>query len=499
MTTTADPARPRRRINDKALMVKVAEATRFKPHPGQAQILNSDARHQVASCGRRFGKSYVGGNRLAVEGVKTRILLPQLEDAGRRREFWIVGPNYTDSEKEFRVLYNALSKLGAPFDRPGTYNDPHAGNMQLSLYGGKFLVIAKSAAKPESLVGEGLNGVIMAEAAKQKETTWTKFIRPMLSDYNGWSLHTSTPEGKNWFYENWMKGQSAHESDWESWRMPAWRNPFVYPMGATKEAIQAIHNMQSMKVPITDEVIAHLGIDPEIGSLLRDLTKETFNQEIGADFTEFVGRVFKDFDEEIHVKDLTYNPGLQTFAALDYGFTNPFVWLLIQMDDMGTVYVLDEFYETGLTIDEAIREVAARDLCPSQLRSFYPDPASPGDTRAIQKALHINPVRGTGGELNTRLRMIRAALKERNVQLPVGHPDRKPKLLIDRKCTNMIREMNDYRYPKTSAEAAEMKTNIPELPMKKDDHCPEALGRFFAGMFNTPERRGTRQRSASFG
>lgn len=489
----------KRRINDAALMRKVAEATNFKPHPGQAKIIRSTARHQVASCGRRFGKSYVGGHRLITEALKTRILLPQLEIAERRREFWIVGPNYTDSEKEFRVLYNGLRRLEAPFDQPGTYNDPHGGDMRLSMYGGRFIVIAKSAAKPTSLVGEGLNGVIMAEAAKQKQSTWTKFIRPMLADFNGWSLHTSTPEGKNWFYDNWMRGQSEHEPDWESWRMPAWKNTYVYPGGASQAAVQAVHNMMTNKVPITDKVIANLGIDPEIGALLRDLTKETFNQEIGAEFSEYVGRVFKEFDEEIHVRDIPYRPDLPIYAACDYGFTNPFVWLLIQMDDMGTVYVLDEMYETGLTIDEAILEIQARGLNPSGLREFFPDPASPGDSRAIQNKLHIIPRRGTGGELNIRLRMIRAALKERHTELEPGHPDRKPKLLIDRKCTNMIREMNDYRYPKTTAEAAEANANIPELPMKKDDHTPEALGRFFAGMFNVPERAGARQREATYG
>ena len=58
----------------------------------------------------------------------------QLKDDRKRREFWIVGPNYTDSEKEFRVLYNQLTRLEVPFDKPGTYNDPIGGNMHISLW-----------------------------------------------------------------------------------------------------------------------------------------------------------------------------------------------------------------------------------------------------------------------------------------------------------------------------------------------------------------------------
>lgn len=133
-----------------------------------------------------------------------------------------MGPEYTDAEKEFRVLYDALRARGLPFDRPGTYNNAHDGDMQISLFGGKYLVIAKSAKHPERLVGEGFNGVVMAEAAKQRERTWTKYIRPMLADFRGWSLFSSTPEGKNWFYDLWMRGQSEVDDEWESWRMPSW-------------------------------------------------------------------------------------------------------------------------------------------------------------------------------------------------------------------------------------------------------------------------------------
>lgn len=487
-----------RRINMGVLRRKAFNAIAFEPHKGQKAIITSTARHRAAACGRRFGKSFIGGNELYVEALKARILLPQLERSGKRREFWIVGPNYTDAEKEFRVTYNALKKVGAPFDKPGTYNNPHDGDMQISMYGGKFLVIAKSAQYPERLVGEGLNGVIMAEAAKQRERTWTKFIRPMLADFNGWSLHASTPEGKNWFYESWMRGQSIDHEDWESWRMPAWRNPYVYPGGATDRAIDTIHDMIRNKAPVTDNVLKHLGVDLEIGAMLRDLTKETFNQEIAALFTEFVGRVFKDFDEEEHVKDIEFDPQYPVYAACDYGFTNPFVWLIIQVDVLGQVRVLDEMYESGLTIDEAISELQSRNLVPQTLKEFYPDPASPGDTRAIENRLRIKGKRGTGGELNDRLRMIRAALKVRHVDLPDDAPERQPKLVISPRCTNMIREMNDYRYPKKMSEAAINNSNNAEAPLKKDDHCPEALGRFFAGMFSVPERGSSRVTAASY-
>lgn len=442
----------------------------WTPHKGQLPVVMSEARNRVVSAGRRFGKSDLGGHELVPEALFTATQLPLLADTRKRREFWIVGPEYSDSEKEFRVIFNELSRLKMPFDKPGTYNNPLGGDMHISLFKGAFQVHAMSAKYPDTLVGEGLSGVILAEAAKLKERVWVKYLRPTLADYRGWSLMTSTPEGKNWFYRAWQNGQDPDRKDWASWRMPAWVNDHVYPDGET---------------------------DSEIIDLRADMSAESFNQEIAADFTEFVGRVFKDFDEEVHVRNLTFDPGLRTFAASDYGFTNPFVWLLIQVDHWDNVYVIDEFYMPGLTIPEAAVQLKTRGLVPDNMLKFYPDPALPGESKQLASLLRV-PVGGnTGGELRDRIEMIRRWLKvpAAKEHLPYDHPERTPKLFIDRKCVNMIREMNDYRYPKSAEEAAVRGQNAPEAPMKIDDHTPEALGRFMRGYFGSPSSQvGVRSR-----
>lgn len=465
---------------------EVFKAAGYRPHQGQVPYHSSAARFRVASCGRRFGKSKMGGHELDLEAMATRAHVAYLKEMGIRREFWIVGPNYSDSEKEFRVHYNSLKRMGAPLDVPGTYNNPHGGDMRISMFGGLYLVEAKSAQHPESLVGEGLSGVIMAEAAKQKESTWSKFIRPTLADFQGWAQFTSTPEGKNWFYDLWNDGQDATNPDWESWRFPAWLNPNVYRKGATDTKIKTLRAALEDGGFDWRALVERLGIDPEVASLVRDLNDATFDQEIGADFNTMAGRVFSDFDEEVHVADFRYNPDWETYAACDYGFTNPFVWLLIQIDPFGCVYVVDEFYERGLTIDEIGWELKARpELTPSGIREFYPDPASPGDTAALEKHLRIKSSGGTGGELETRLRYIRAALKVRNKHLPFGDPERKPRLIVNRRCKHTIDEFGKYKYPKKRGNGEDK--NNDEKPMKKDDHTPEALGRFFAGHYGQPE------------
>jgi hypothetical protein len=147
------------------------------------------------------------------------------------------------------------------------------------------------------------------------------------------------------------------------------------------------------------------------------------------------------------------------------------------------VYVLDEIYETGLTIDDAARRIQQRGLNPPDLLEFMPDPASPEASLALERHLLVRANRATGGELDTRLRYIREGLRDMNRHLEEGDPLRHPKLLINRKCVNTIREMSDYRYPKTSSEALR---NPKDKPLDKDNHCPEALGRFYRGRYGDP-------------
>lgn len=460
----------------------------WQPHEAQEKVLRSNVRSRIVAAGRRFGKSELGAfDTLLPEAFRTYANQHAIHDSGKRHEFWIVGPEYSDAEKEFRKLWNALKRLDIPMDKKATTDgigsrfNAESGDMQISLWNGAYYVQGKSAKYPQTLIGEGLRGVVLVEAAKLKASVYDKFIRPTLADYRGWLFGSSTPEGKNWFYDLWQRGQDPNRPTWQSWRFPAWDNPYVYPLGGSHAAVDLARNYLKND-GLTPERIEQIGIDPEIAELLEDMTEDKFNQEIGADFNEFVGRVFKDFDEELHVTDLEYNPNPRWFtcAAVDYGWTNPFVWLLIQIDPFGTVYIIDELYDSHLMVDEAAVEIRNRNLCPPNMVCFYPDPASPGDSAQLSKLLKV-PSRGsTGGRLQDRLDLIRKALKPVPAHLPIGHPERKPRLLIDRHCRNTIREFGAYRYPDNKRE---QDSNDPEAPLKKDDHTPEALGRFFAGYF----------------
>lgn len=497
----------------------------WEPHDVQREVLLDPARNKVLALGRRAGKSQTGGRRLVPEAFRAWYEVDLLEDLGQRREFWIVGPEYSDSEKEFRTVWNELKRLGFEFDKPGSYNNPDSGDMVLSMFNRRFIVHAKSAKHPETLVGEGLTGVIMAEAAKMKPSVWYKYIRPTLADFNGWSMFNSTPEGKNWFYDLYMVGLDPRRKDWKSWRAPSWVNHHVYPGGVNEEfldlAIEArrkhkldfLINLYKIvsragtmefvretqhalapggKLAHTSRKTGEVIVNAEIWSMFLDMSQEMFNQEIAALFTEFVGRVFKDFDEELHVQAIEFNPAWTTYAAVDYGFQNPFVWLLVQIDPhRERVHVLDEYYEVYKTTEEAAADISARSLAPRTIQRFFPDPAEPDRTKELAKRLALKPHNSGSIELGGRIEWIRRGLK---LNLQLGGPS----LTIHPRCVNMIREMNNYKYPETAAQAGERGRSAREAPMDKDNHCPEALGRLYSGLFGSPwaDKGTTRQTTA---
>lgn len=475
----------------------------FDPHSGQLKIMENPARMKICSCGRRFGKSNLGGHELIPEAIRAKLMQSSLRSQGRRMEFWIVGPEYADSEKEFRVFYDKAQKLGMEFDRPGTYYSVETGSMTVSLWDGAFILTAKSEGRPTSLVGEALSGVIMAEAAKMKETTWTKLIRPALSDMKGWALFTTTPEGKNWFYRMYMDAIRENNPGWAGFRMPSWINDRVFDTPTVDADVKRLMHLMNEHPEYTAfEIIRseRLTINEEIAQMANDLTIPMFQQEVAADFTDFVGKVFKEFDEETHSRLLPYNPGWKTIGAIDYGYRNPNVWLLIQISPWGEINVIDELYQRDLTPAEFAHEILRRGLVPDTCTEFYPDPASPEHSATLE-AIFLRNGRScrsrphTGGELSNRLNLIRLALKDRIGDSELNSPEwkkhppapdkRRPRLMISTRCPNTLHEFGEYRYPEAKDELVETSTKRFELPLKKDDHTPEALGRALAGMYHS--------------
>ena len=448
-----EPTAPRRPANRRRLLKLRAhyERTGFRPHPGQWRVLRNRSRHLVVPCGRRWGKTIAGAKRIE---PRCLILVPDMLNGGMRgQQFWIVGPTYTDAEREFGHLYDGLRKLGVDKHSIRWPKVPRGEGMHLVTSWG-LEVWGKSAQYPKSLVGEGLDGVLMVEAGRHRRSTWASYIRPTLSDNRGWSMHTGVPEGSrrsSLLYALAQRGLSERPDDhqWATYHAPSWENNVVFPLGRD---------------------------DPEILEAAADLTDDEFQNQYGAKWVDHAGVVMKDWDDELHLADLDYNPSLPLFWCLDYGFRNDFVVLWVQVDQFGHTYVIDEMRRQGMTAEEVAAELKVQPLT-RRVAGFYPDPARPDNTATIQRETGVQARGGTGGELIPRLESIWRLLKPRGMDHPHYKPgDEEVFLQIDRnRCRKLAFEFSEgYRWPELRSEVRAES----ELPVKKDDHGIEALGRF---------------------
>lgn len=81
-----------------------------------------------------------------------------------------------------------------------------------------------SADNEDAIRGEHFNLVVLDEAARISETAWTDAIQPTLADENGDAILISTPRGRNWFWNEYMRGDPGNDEQ-KSWTAPSSHNP----------------------------------------------------------------------------------------------------------------------------------------------------------------------------------------------------------------------------------------------------------------------------------
>jgi len=404
------------------------ESIDYHPHPGQQSVHESRARFKVCCCGRRWGKSLA-----AAREAEPVILQP-----GTRT--WVVAPTYDLTDKVFREIWNdMIIKQRLPTIR-------QSEREHYIKFAWGATVEGKSADNPDSLVGEGLDFLVVDEAAKIKQRVWEQYLRPTLTDRRGRALFISTPEGTNWFHDLYLRGQSPGDPDWSSWRFPSWTNPYLPP--------------------------------EDIEEARRTLDPDVFDQEYGAGFTVFAGQVYKNFDPAVHVVDRfpvaegTVFRYWDAVAGVDFGYINPFVHLWGFVSPDGELYIYDEIYQSRRTVPELAAMIRRREAdFPHAIQNWrfrICDPSDPGSRKQFaQEGIRMRPARPPLNDVREGIREVRNMLHPRQVG---GDGGRRPRLFVFRRCKNLIREFVNYRYPDESE-----RHGVPEEPLKKDDHAMDAL------------------------
>jgi hypothetical protein len=193
---------------------RLFELLGYTPHPGQAEIHASTASRRIVACGVRWGKTTCA----AMEGLAAA-LEPRERSVG-----WVVAPTYDLADRVFREIQ--LAAVTHLRHRIELLRDSERRIVLKNLGGGTSEIRAKSADNPVSLLGEGLDWVIVDEASRLKPLIWQSHLAQRLIDRQGWALLISTPKGKGYFFDLYQRGRGS-DPDFKSWNCPSWTNPLL--------------------------------------------------------------------------------------------------------------------------------------------------------------------------------------------------------------------------------------------------------------------------------
>jgi PBSX family phage terminase large subunit len=194
-------------------------------------------------------------------------------------------------------------------------------------------------------------------------------------------------------------------------------------------------------------------------STLDKLTGVMYERLVLGKWVQAEGAIYDMFDHRVHVKTRPETELRAWYLAMDEGYTNPAVILLVGEDSDGRLHVFREWYERG-KLQSAVVEQAQKWTRDKRVRLAAVDEAAAG---LIADLANNNvPAVGSKGRVLDGIQSIQNRLKVAG--------DGRPRLTVDPSCVNVINEFESYTWKKTTS------TGITkDEPQKENDHAMDAL------------------------
>ena len=184
----------------------------IKPHEKQMEIvkacLDPNIFFVVSIIGRQFGKTTIAEN-LAIYWALNE---------NNSIIYW-VSPTDSQAQKVYKEIVNAIIESGCIKSKKMPKGDTEI----VFTNGSKILF--RSALSEDSLRGQSVDYMICDEAAFIKRDTVETILLPMLNVRGKKCLFISTPKGKNYLYDYFLKGKT--NKNWKSLRFSTYDSPLA--------------------------------------------------------------------------------------------------------------------------------------------------------------------------------------------------------------------------------------------------------------------------------
>jgi len=339
----------------------------FTPHIGQKQIINefANTKHKfgVVASPRQYGKSLLGQN----------LLLYWLLQHPKQKGAWI-SPIYNQSKKVFQELVGAAHEIIV---------EKNKADLSIKFINGSTLLFL-SAERYDSIRGFSFTHVVIDEGAFIKEQAINEAIMPTLTAIGKKCLIISTPKGKNWFYNYWMRGNQRNET-YISFKGDSLDNPY-----ADKEFI---------------------------AEQRRSLPDDIYRQEYLAEFTDAGSEVFRGIDNISLINSYTHESRERCYIGIDTGLSNDYSVLCV-FNEHGRILLMDR--RNGDNISTIANEFISRMSRYNIVGGFI-------ETNGIGRAMYdlinpkfrrVQPFTTTQDSKTQIVRMLIEDIEQMNLELP---------------------------------------------------------------------------------
>ena len=398
----------------------------YVPHPDQQRFHDACKRFKILCAGRRAGKTIAAAAELLVR------VFGNFRPGGReysvpifvrrpRALYWVVSATYDLLKEPIRYVMDLLPRSTLKLIGENRIAGWRAQEHRLWLPGDVEIAF-RSAEDPLSLVGVSLDGIWIDEAARVKPAAW-EYLRPALTDRQGWFVASTTPLSRNWVYDElWRRGLDGdplRDPQYACFTWPTSANPYL----SADELVQA----------------------------RRDLPDATYRREYEASWDAFVGQIYPNVTGETF-ELLKYR---EVVAGIDWGYAAPGALVVAGLRADGVTDVIDEDYASGRAIPQWLAAFKAA-RAKYGIRRFFADPSAPMLIREARQCglVVVEADNDVWEGIQTVQTLVHGKL-----------------LRIHLRCRNLLNEMAGYRW-----NVEKRGTGLREEPAPaQDDHLCDSL------------------------
>ena len=285
-------------------MTETLDVKLYEPTNPQLDLLNIiyniDPIITLANYGRQTGKTYctiIDAIYFGMNNPKSRVLYISPTYDNNRRIMSDIDTLFEDHKHVKSLIFETVR-----------YKE------QEYIFKNGAILSLRSAEQGDTLRGRKANRIYVDEAAFISETTIVEILLPMITRTNGRMVLTSTPNGRNWFYDWFNKGQRSNKEFDES------------------KLVSIRRTYEDLNDPDVDKII----------DVFRDImTSDQFNREVMAQFITD-DTLFNNVDACIRKEPVEIKDGDQLFIGVDIGVSSDFTVITV-MNQNYDVIEIDAF------------------------------------------------------------------------------------------------------------------------------------------------------------